>query len=125
MSVTAHHHEIRPAIGGVGQQDIFNPDVALGHAFDAGRDAVPSEMRAHVCAGHLLALAFFGDDHDVNGLRALEKRHGVADRPCSGAATIPAREHALERWSTPLDVGHHDEGASGLEECSFDHEAVD
>src|SRR5260370_2652860 len=102
MSVPAHHHEIRPAIGGVGRQDIFNPDVALGHAFDAGRHAVPSEMRAHVCAAHLLALAFFGDDHDVNGLRALEKRHRVADRPCTAAATTPPPEYPPERQSAPL-----------------------
>src|SRR5262249_33611404 len=96
MSVAAHHHEIRPTIGRVGQQDIFDPNVTLRYAFDAGRDAVPREMRAHICAGPLLALAFFGDDHDVDRLGALEKRPGVADGPRSRAATVPAREHALE-----------------------------
>ena len=56
------------------------------------------KMRVHIGTGHFLALAFLGDDDDLDRLGALEKRHGVADRPRGGAAAVPAREHAFERY---------------------------
>ena len=63
MPVPAHHHEVRAAVGGVGQDDVLERKIALGDAFDTNRDAVPREMLAHPDTRNLGVLSLHGDDH--------------------------------------------------------------
>ena len=79
-------------------------------------------MRDHARAVDLFLLAFLGDDHDVHRLGALEKRHGIRDGARRGAAAIPAHDHAIKLEPLLLDIGHHDERASGFEQRCLDHE---
>src|SRR5262245_64928165 len=98
MPVASHHHEVGAAVGGVGQDHVFDCDIALGHAFDSGLDAVTGQMLAHPGADALVVvvLALLGHHDEVHRLGAFEERHGVDDGGGGGGRDVPACETMLE-----------------------------
>src|SRR5207247_8087754 len=77
---------------------------------------------AHVRAGDVLALALFGDADDIDRLGTFKQWHRVGYCACRRAATVPTREHALERDAALLDIGDHNDRAPRFEQRPLYHQ---
>src|SRR5438874_8756282 len=96
MAVTAHHHEIRPAIGGIGQQDIFDPNVALGHALDAG--GAPCRARCALMFAPVISSLLRSSATITMSTAFARSRKGMASPIARAAVRLPS-QHASTRSS--------------------------
>jgi hypothetical protein len=125
MAVTAHHHEIGAAVGGMGEEHVGDIDIAARDALDIDLQAMTGEMPAHIDALDLVLLAGLGDDDDLDLSGFHQERHGIADGARGRAAAVPAHHDPVELHRSLLNIRHDDERPSGFEQRGFGDDVVD
>ncbi len=125
MAVTAHDQHVGRAIRRVGQDGARDIDVGRDDVLGRHAQAVPPEMIRDVAARHrLLAFDPLADGHDLDRLRAPQKRQGIRDGACRRPAAVPADQDAIEPGLALLDIGHDQDRAPGIEQRGLDDQVV-